>query len=1279
MIIEWIYIIALLFIISLYQYNLSLPILIIIFILIYSHLKPSLQINEGFEKSYMGFPAGYFKIRSRLNGKCLDVNGGNTASGSRIVLWDCHDGLHQQWYTDNLGRLKNRLSNRCLDVIDAQQSNGTAVQIWDCLGGTNQQWYVDAVGHIKTKMNNSNLTFNDKEPSPLAPVYIWSDNNTESQRWYFESVEKPQQILRLATNFDGLHDQQLQIPNAKLYPSNNYTYYFWIKMTDLQYKNGQWKHLLHKGSPDTNIRSPGIWIYPTEPKFHFRSSTTNNSNEGCDPEYVIAANEWIHVAYVLEENTISAYINAQLIRKCVLQGAPNTNDGNLYIGMNGFGGQMKNIEYGNYSMTKEEIANRMNETQPEQKCRQNLPVTIVPNNLLKNSDLKTGWQAINLDNVVFNEVCPPNGMGGNTVTFTLKPDQSYYYSTIDNAILRPEISYRISLWIKNDEPNTLNVRVYTGSNEQIQDGVSRIFTGYQSVNRKDNWKQLNWIFRNRANSKAQRVSFMFNYENTPQGRVSLFMPTLIEAGQQSAVPQNVIKNVKYSSDDSWPPGAETNESCKPENAELNNEKGWCAAQPLPLKNYLQLDFGEIYQLTQIITQGRGDYDQWVTTYVIYYKDVNNQWVKSQEFKGNADRNTFQVNNLTIDTSALRIYPLTWSGHPSMRVGLIGQLKPKQNDIKIAKLSSNGSYPKNQPVDSNCRPENATINGSQSWCAAESVGSQYYLQADFDNIYKVEKISTQGRPTVDQWVTEYSIYYKLPYTNHWKKFGDVFPGNFDRNTIRTNSLGIITQGIRVYPTRWVGWPSIRIGFEGLPQKLDKCEEYKNRSLYAETDTEKKKYTDLFNQECHKISYANHLKELQAEKEAYIRLFEKYKELKASGDLSNNQIISLEKKIKDLQLQLQRAHFEVELSKAKKCPPQEKCLPYVDYNQCPPSKTINDFDIKTHKDFYKYNGKLESNQLEEENKKLQKQLSDLGSELEKCQKEFNLTNNIVNCQKMPTHSCEPFTDLQTITVCQLPPTPIAHSNHKYDITKHKDFQKIMATMMLKSNCAVPKEQLIHYITLDDCNKRPIEKHPQYPLLMKKCSIPSERKELKDYPINQHPDFNKAVKQIIQSLPIEKHPQYQSLMSKYAIRDTTTCPPTYKPCNLRNGNNGKIVTQAGEQVVYQSLDGQTLYKLNNQGYLVKVINGKEIQLEGVPPKTNINDFDITTHKDYPKVLEKYALRDNTTCPATYKPCKKLSEYEIAQHPDINKYVLKTQLPKSITPNEEELLKQCRHHFRI
>jgi len=54
-------------------------------------------VYEGFEKPQMGFPAGYFKIHSRLNGKCLDVNGGSGNQGTKAILFDCHDGLHQQW------------------------------------------------------------------------------------------------------------------------------------------------------------------------------------------------------------------------------------------------------------------------------------------------------------------------------------------------------------------------------------------------------------------------------------------------------------------------------------------------------------------------------------------------------------------------------------------------------------------------------------------------------------------------------------------------------------------------------------------------------------------------------------------------------------------------------------------------------------------------------------------------------------------------------------------------------------------------------------------------------------------------------------------------------------------------------------------------------------------------------------------------------------------------------------------------------------------------------
>ena len=167
----------------------------------------------------------------------------------------------------------------------------------------------------------------------------------------------------------------------------------------------------------------------------------------------------------------------------------------------------------------------------------------------------------------------------------------------------------------------------------------------------------------------------------------------------------------------------------------------------------------------------------------------------------------------------------------------------------------------------------------------------------------------------------------------------------------------------------------------------------------------------------------------------------------------------------------------------------------------------------------------------------------------------------------------------------------------------------------------------------------------------------------------------------MPIDKHPHYQNLMAKYAIRDTSTCPPIYKPCNLKYNSNGQIITTSGDTIVYQSTDGTVLYKLNASNQIIKVFNGQEIQLEGLLPKTNINDFDITTHVDYPKILEIYALRDNTTCPPSYKPCKTLAQYDITHHPDINNYILKTQIPKCIDynvyPNDTDMMKKCRQHF--
>jgi hypothetical protein len=36
-------------------------------------------------------------MKSVPSGLCVDVNGGSTADGARLLQWSCHSGTNQQW------------------------------------------------------------------------------------------------------------------------------------------------------------------------------------------------------------------------------------------------------------------------------------------------------------------------------------------------------------------------------------------------------------------------------------------------------------------------------------------------------------------------------------------------------------------------------------------------------------------------------------------------------------------------------------------------------------------------------------------------------------------------------------------------------------------------------------------------------------------------------------------------------------------------------------------------------------------------------------------------------------------------------------------------------------------------------------------------------------------------------------------------------------------------------------------------------------------------------
>ncbi|MEV8527298.1 MULTISPECIES: ricin-type beta-trefoil lectin domain protein [unclassified Streptomyces] len=90
-----------------------------------------------------GADAQWWSARSdgtlRALGKCLDATGGGTANGTKIEIWDCNGGTNQQWQAYN-GGYRNPVSGRCLDDPGASTTDGTQLVLWDCNGGTNQQW-----------------------------------------------------------------------------------------------------------------------------------------------------------------------------------------------------------------------------------------------------------------------------------------------------------------------------------------------------------------------------------------------------------------------------------------------------------------------------------------------------------------------------------------------------------------------------------------------------------------------------------------------------------------------------------------------------------------------------------------------------------------------------------------------------------------------------------------------------------------------------------------------------------------------------------------------------------------------------------------------------------------------------------------------------------------------------------------------------------------------------------------------------------------------------------
>lgn len=134
---------------------------------------------------WIGDSASVIRVEA-AKGKCLDVQGGKTTSGTPVQLYTCNGSSAQEWHVWGSGDgavLHNVKAQKCLDVQSSNPANRTKIQIWSCNGSDAQQWKVDvrAASELRNVATNKCLDLNKFDNGHDA--WLWTCNGTNPQKF----------------------------------------------------------------------------------------------------------------------------------------------------------------------------------------------------------------------------------------------------------------------------------------------------------------------------------------------------------------------------------------------------------------------------------------------------------------------------------------------------------------------------------------------------------------------------------------------------------------------------------------------------------------------------------------------------------------------------------------------------------------------------------------------------------------------------------------------------------------------------------------------------------------------------------------------------------------------------------------------------------------------------------------------------------------------------------------------------------------------------------------
>lgn len=131
---------------------------------------------------------GYYAIVSRLNGLLLDVQGGCTASGTRVIPWEKNLNDNQLWYDDPInGTIRSKLNSFCMTIQDGQLRMDPLQQ-----QNADQLWARDKCGYIRNiREQRQVIDIFGCRKDPGAVVGKYAENGGLNQLWNFQFVGGP--------------------------------------------------------------------------------------------------------------------------------------------------------------------------------------------------------------------------------------------------------------------------------------------------------------------------------------------------------------------------------------------------------------------------------------------------------------------------------------------------------------------------------------------------------------------------------------------------------------------------------------------------------------------------------------------------------------------------------------------------------------------------------------------------------------------------------------------------------------------------------------------------------------------------------------------------------------------------------------------------------------------------------------------------------------------------------------------------------------------------------